>query len=82
MGVVLDGDRLAHPVHLDGDRLDLLVEPAGVPRLLGVGVGAVAELVGLLAGDLVAPAQLLGGVGHRHAGARIVEPHQQGVLKV
>ena len=44
---------------------------------LGVHVRAVAELVGLLAGDLVAPAQLLGGVGHRHLGAGIVEAHQQ-----
>jgi hypothetical protein len=67
VGVVPDLDQVADPVGLDPDDLDLLVEPARVPGSLGVDVGAVAELVGRFTADLVAPAQLLGGVGHRHA---------------
>jgi hypothetical protein len=45
--VVTDLDGLARAVALHGHRLDLLVEPAGVPGLLREDVRSVAEPVGL-----------------------------------
>jgi hypothetical protein len=59
--------------------------PRGTPRRRArpwPGSASEAERVGLLAGDLVATAQLLGGVGHRHARRRVVQAHQQHVLQV
>ncbi len=69
-------------VDLHRHRLDLLVEPAGIASLLGIPVGSKTEGIGLLARDVVAPAQLLGGVGHGHPGARVVKPHQQRILQM
>ena len=67
---------------LDRNRLDFLIEMAGIARFLCVHVRAVAETVAFLAGDPVAAAQLLGRVGHRQLCARVIQAHQERILQV
>src|ERR1700761_1779687 len=49
---------------LDGDRDDLVLEPAGLLRRLGLVLRVDGEFVLLRAGDLVLPGDVLGGVAH------------------
>src|SRR5207237_6841615 len=55
----------------DGHRDDLVLEAAGLRRRLGLGLRAGGELVLLLAGDLPALRDILGGVAHVIAVERV-----------
>ena len=72
-------DRL--PLLLDGHRNDLLLERAGIPRLLGALLRPERDLVYFLAGELVLLGEALGRLGHGQPALRVRERFPQKVLE-